>query len=165
MSSPRQLAPFALCRIVDRAPYSFDKLSLLRSTIGGGKTVPSWLDQTSINTNPFADSFGFHPDRDDSGTKISCEAHANSGGYHETSIKLPFNYRDAFHNYTIRHRHDGVSWWVDDRQVHELKDDITHPMKTSLILRTNRHGAMPTAIMEVAWFRFTPESTRRSDLN
>ena len=38
-------------------------------------------------------NFGFHPDRDDSGTKISCEAHGNSGGYHETSIKLKFNYR------------------------------------------------------------------------
>jgi len=31
-------------------------------------------------------------------------------------------------------------------------------MKTSLILRTNKHGAMPTAIMEVAHFRFTPEA-------
>ena len=103
-------------------------------------------------------NFGFHPDRDDSGTLISCEAHADTGGYLETRVKLSFNYRDGFHNYTIRHRHDGVTWLVDGKQVHELKARLTHPMKTSLILRTNRHGVMPDAVMEVAWFRFDPET-------
>ena len=34
-----------------------------------------------------------------SGTKISCEAHADTGGYKETHVKLKFNYRDAFHTY------------------------------------------------------------------
>jgi hypothetical protein len=42
-------------------------------------------------------NFGFHPDRDDSGTKISCEVHGNEGGYVEDSVKLKFNYRDGFH--------------------------------------------------------------------
>lgn len=31
-------------------------------------------------------------------------------------------------------------------------------MKTSLILRTNKHGAMPDAIMEIEYFKFTSEA-------
>lgn len=74
-------------------------------------------------------------------------------------MKLPFNYRDGFHTYTIRHRHDGIFWLVDGKMVHEAKGaKLTHPMKTSLILRTNKHGAMLDAIMELAWFRFEPEA-------
>ena len=104
-------------------------------------------------------SEGFHPDRDASGTKISCEAHADTGGYKETSVKLKFNYRDAFHLYTIRHRHDGIFWLIDGKPVHALEGvKLSHPMKTSLILRTNKHGAMPDAIMEIEYFRFTAEA-------
>jgi hypothetical protein len=36
-------------------------------------------------------NFGFHPDRDNHGTEVSCEHHDDSGGYHETSVKLGFN--------------------------------------------------------------------------
>jgi beta-glucanase (GH16 family) len=106
-------------------------------------------------------NFGFHPDRDASETKISCEAHADAGGYQETRVDLHFNYRDAFHDYTIRHRHDGIFWLVDGKQVHALKgtdSNLSYAMGTSLILRTNKHGTMPAAIMEVEYFRFTPEA-------
>ena len=98
----------------------------------------------------------FHPDRDASGTKISCEVHGNSGGYVEVSEKLKFNYRDDFHLYKIKWRKDSVTWEVDGRVVHTHKTSITHAMKTSLILRTNKHGAMPNAIMEIDYFRYTP---------
>ena len=33
-------------------------------------------------------NFGFHPDRDMNGTLVSCEHHADSGGYKEVSIDL-----------------------------------------------------------------------------
>ena len=99
---------------------------------------------------------GFHPDRDASGTKISLEHHADSGGYSETVKKLGFNYRDAFHDYKIQWRRSGVTWFIDGKIVHATKDKLSHAMKTSLILRTNRHGTMPNAIMEVAHFRYTP---------
>ena len=45
---------------------------------------------------------------------------------------------------------------VDGKVIHELNSELTHPMKTSIILRTNRHGAMPDAILEVAQFRYRP---------
>ena len=101
---------------------------------------------------------GFHPDRDDSGTKISIEHHADSGGYSEVVKKLGFNYRDGFHDYKIQWRRSGVTWFIDGEIVHATKDKLSHAMKTSLILRTNRHGAMPNAIMEVAYFKYTPAS-------
>ena len=40
-------------------------------------------------------------------------------------VKLPFNYRDAFHVYTIRHRHDGIFWLIDGKLIHELKGSTT----------------------------------------
>ena len=101
-------------------------------------------------------NFGFHPDRDDSGTKISCEAHADTGGYIETVKKIGFNYRDGFHNYTIQWRKKSVTWLIDGKVIHHIDKTLSHAMKTSLILRTNKHGAMPEAIMEVAHFRYTP---------
>ena len=73
-------------------------------------------------------------------------------------MKLGFNYRDDFHDYAIQHRHDGLTWLVDGHKVHSLKASLTHPMKTSIILRTNKHGAMRDAIMELAWVRFVPEA-------
>jgi hypothetical protein len=49
-----------------------------------------------------------------------------------------------------------VAWEIDGNVIHTHKTKITHAMKTSLILRTNKHGSMPDAIMEVAYFRYTP---------
>ena len=36
---------------------------------------------------------GFHPDRDNHGTEVSCEHHDDTGGYHETSVRK----RSSFH--------------------------------------------------------------------
>ena len=102
-------------------------------------------------------NFGFHPDRDEGGHKVSLELHADSGGYHEsTSADLGFNYRNAFHTYRIKHRPCDVSWWIDGRIQHVLKACLTKPMHTSFILRTNDKGAMPSTTMEFAYFKFKP---------
>ena len=101
-------------------------------------------------------NFGFHPDRDDGGRKVSLELHADTGGYHETSVDLGFNYREGFHTFRIKHRPCDVSWWVEGKCVHAVKECLTQPMHTSLILRTSKAGVLPSAEMEVASFSFTP---------
>ncbi len=101
-------------------------------------------------------NFGFHPDRDEGGHRVSLELHADSGGYHEASVDVGFNYREGFHTYRIKHRPCDVSWWVDGRCVHVMKECLTQPMHTSLILRTNQDGELPSAKMEFAAFNFTP---------
>ena len=63
-------------------------------------------------------NFGFHPDRDNHGTEVSCEHHDDSGGYHETNVKLGFNYRESFNTYVIRLRKDllnGLSGMASSR--------------------------------------------------
>lgn len=87
---------------------------------------------------------------------MTVELHADEGGYHEAVVELPFNYREAFHDYRIKHRPCDVSWWVDGKIVHVMKECLTQPMHTSLILRTNRPGAAPTAVMEFVEFEFEP---------
>eukprot|EP00927_Polykrikos_kofoidii_P073974 TRINITY_DN69979_c0_g1_i1.p1 TRINITY_DN69979_c0_g1~~TRINITY_DN69979_c0_g1_i1.p1 ORF type:complete len:279 (+),score=41.42 TRINITY_DN69979_c0_g1_i1:116-952(+) len=104
-------------------------------------------------------NFGFHPDRDTGGTKVSAELHADTGGYHETTVTLGFNYREAFHTYRIKHRPCDVSWWVDGKCVHVMDECLTHEMKTSIILRTNHKDEfMSQAKMELSYFKFTPFS-------
>merc|ERR1712070_278099 len=103
-------------------------------------------------------TFGFHPDRDEGGTRVSVEHHADTGGYKETNVKLGFNVREAFHTYLIKHRPCDVSWWVDGKCVHVTDDCLTHDMKTSIILRTNEDKAMDQAKMELSYFKFTPFS-------
>merc|ERR1712232_765754 len=103
-------------------------------------------------------NFGFHPDRDVGGTKVSVELHADTGGYKESTVSLGFNYRSAFHTYRIKHRPCDVSWWVDGKCVHVMDDCLTHDMHTSIILRTNKDKDMAKAKMELAYFKFTPYS-------
>merc|ERR1712194_77304 len=57
-------------------------------------------------------NFGFHPDRDNNGTQVSCEHHDDSGGYQETNVKLGFNYRESFNTYVINLRKDSITWQV-----------------------------------------------------
>ena len=40
--------------------------------------------------------------------------------------------------------------------MHVMKQSLTHHMHTSIILRTNKKGAMPRAQMELDYFKFTP---------
>ena len=88
--------------------------------------------------------------------KVSCELHADTGGYQESKIDLGFNYRLDFHTYRLKYRPGVVSWWVDGHCIHAMHHNLTHPMHTSLILRTNKRGAMPPALMEFAYFTYTP---------
>ena len=90
---------------------------------------------------------------------MSVELHADTGGYHEARVSLGFNYRTHFHNYRIKYRPCDVSWWVDGRAVHVMKECLTQPMHTSLILRTNKPGTMPAVVMEFGSFEFKPYTT------
>ena len=113
-------------------------------------------------------NFGFHPDRDNHGTEVSCEHHDDSGGYHETSVKLGFNYRESFNTYVIRLRKDSLTWLVGHgkqphiqlKTVHHATAKLTEPMDTRLILRTNFRdgdpGYMPATAWEISHFKFTP---------
>merc|ERR1712228_297981 len=65
-------------------------------------------------------NFGFHPDRDAGGHRVSLELHADTGGYQEVNAGLGFNVRDAFHTYRIKHRPCDVSWWVDGKCIHVM---------------------------------------------
>jgi len=78
--------------------------------------------------------------------------------YIATTYSLTHTYYcpEAFHDYRIKHRPCDVSWWVDGKIVHVMKECLTQPMHTSLILRTNRPGAAPTAVMEFVEFEFEP---------
>ena len=57
-------------------------------------------------------NFGFHPDRDNHGTEVSCEHHDDKGGYHESTVKLGFNYRESFNTFVIKLRKDSLTWQV-----------------------------------------------------
>lgn len=103
-------------------------------------------------------TMGFHPDRDAGGTKLSVELHADTGGYKEKNVTLGFNYRKAFHTYRIKHRPCDVSWWVDGKCVHVMDECLTHDMRTSIILRTNKDRSMSQVKMELGYFKFTPYS-------
>eukprot|EP00041_Stephanoeca_diplocostata_P008147 m.118021 g.118021 ORF g.118021 m.118021 type:complete len:258 (-) comp17196_c0_seq2:595-1368(-) len=106
-------------------------------------------------------NFGFHPDRDVNGTCVSCEHHADTGGYKTDIVNIGFNYREDFHTYVIRVRENSLEWLVDGRRVHNESARLTHPMHTSLILRTSFRegdpGVMPTAYFEIEYFRYTPD--------
>ena len=109
-------------------------------------------------------NFGFHPDRDEGGTHVSCEYHADSGGYHETNVALGVNYRKTFNTFTIKLRKGSITWMVNGKSVHEASAVLTEPMTTRLILRTNfKHmdppgdpGFLPAASFEISHFKFTP---------
>jgi beta-glucanase (GH16 family) len=101
-------------------------------------------------------NFGLHPDRDNNGTVISCESHADTGKYRETKVPLGFNYRAGFHTYILRLRPTYVEWIVDGKSVHKVEEKLSHTMHTSFILRTSKAGEMPTVIMEWKHFKFTP---------
>jgi len=101
-------------------------------------------------------NFGFHPDRDHGGRIVTAELHADTGGYHEAAVSLGFNYRAGFHTYRLKLRKGDVSWWVDGRCVHVMKEQLSHSMHTSIILRTNKPGKLQKAKLEVKYFRFKP---------
>lgn len=73
-------------------------------------------------------------------------------------MKLPFSgsVRDGFHTFRIKLRADDVSYWVDDVCIHAVDANVSHPMTTRLILRTNTNGSMPTVVFEYEYFKFTP---------
>jgi hypothetical protein len=113
-------------------------------------------------------NFGFHPDRDDHGTRVSCEHHDDSGGYHETSVNLGFNYRESFNTYQIELAKEGISWRVGHGQpphiemktIHHAAAKLSKAMGTRLIMRTNFRsgdpGYMPDHVWEIEHFKFTP---------
>jgi hypothetical protein len=57
-------------------------------------------------------NFGFHPDRDMNGTTVSAEHHDDTGGYHEKSVPIGFNYRMAFATFTITLKDGKIEWGV-----------------------------------------------------
>jgi hypothetical protein len=148
-----------------RAPYALngsggtcDKGIYAYFTAGFQKQDGKWNEM----------NFGFHPDRDNHGTEVSCEHHDDTGGYHETSVKLGFNYRESFNTYVIRLRKDSLTWLVGHgkgphielKTVHHATATLSVPMTTRLILRTNFRdgdpGYMPDTAFEVSHFKFTP---------
>ena len=100
--------------------------------------------------------------------RVSCEHHDDKGGYHETSVKLGFNYRESFNTYVIRLRKDSLTWLVGHgkephielKRLHHASATLSEPMTTRLILRTNFRdgdpGFMPDTAFEVSHFKFTP---------
>jgi len=139
-----------------RAPYTVD---------GNGKTcsdgIYAYFTAGYVNSNGKWNemNFGFHPDRDVGGTQVSCEHHDDTGGYHETSVDVNFNYRESFHTWVIKLRKGSIEWLVDGKTIHNAAATLTQKMTTRLILRTNFRagdpGSMPTAIFEIAYFKFT----------
>eukprot|EP00054_Salpingoeca_dolichothecata_P009035 m.51158 g.51158 ORF g.51158 m.51158 type:complete len:109 (+) comp18124_c0_seq2:506-832(+) len=106
-------------------------------------------------------NFGFRNDPRGHGEPshvVSCEYHANEGGYHEMYHDLGFNFRDDFHTYKIEHRPNSIKWLVDEKEVCSAAANLTHSMHTSLILRSNSQQSMPSAQAEYAYFKFTPWS-------
>ena len=118
-------------------------------------------------------NFGFHPDRDDHGTKVSCEHHDDSGGYHEQSVSLGFNYRESFATFAIELAKDSITWKVGHgtpphielRTIHHAEATLSQAMGTRLIFRTNFRqgdpGFMPDTVWEIEHFKFTPSSGSR----
>jgi len=110
-------------------------------------------------------NFGFHPDRDSNGTAVSCEHHDDTGGYHETTVALGFNYRASFNTFVIRCTEGKLAWLVAEgsgplKEVHSAAATLTEPMTTRLIYRTNFRdgdpGLMPDHSFEISHFSFTP---------
>eukprot|EP00040_Diaphanoeca_grandis_P033444 m.204886 g.204886 ORF g.204886 m.204886 type:complete len:266 (-) comp32903_c5_seq8:155-952(-) len=142
-----------------RAPYTAN---------GDGKTctdgIYAYFTAGYVNTGGVWNemNFGFHPDRDNNGTSVSCEHHDDTGGYKETSVDVGFNYRENFHTWVIKLRKDSLEWLVDGKTLHHTSAKLTQPMTTRLILRTNYRagdpGYMPTANFEIAHFKFTPSN-------
>ena len=79
-------------------------------TAGYGKTDGVWNEM----------NFGFHPDRDEGGTKVSCEHHDDTGGYKETSVDLGFNYRESFNTFVIKLRKGSLEWVSQNPQARAL---------------------------------------------
>lgn len=141
-----------------RAPYNIDGDN---SNISNGiyaYFTAGYGQQTGGVWNEI--NFGFHPDRDEGGTKVSCEHHDDTGGYHETSVALGFNYRESFNTYTAQVRKGTLAWLVNGKTIHSVNATLSKPMSTRLILRTNFRqgdpGYMPTASFEVTHYKFTP---------
>lgn len=117
----------------------------------------------------FRMNFGFHPDRDNNGTAVSCEHHDDTGGYHETTVDLGFNYRMSFSVFKISLRKGHIQWLVgQDKEapklIYEANATLTEPMTTRIILRTNFRdgdpGYLPDHVFEISHFRFVPVDTR-----
>ena len=145
-----------------RAPYT---LSGDGSTCAKGIYAYFTAGYTNTHGKWNEMNFGFHPDRDDGGTKVSCEHHDDTGGYHESSYQVGFNYRRTFATWIIRLRKEGITWLVKKdgaaaRTLHHASAKLTEPMHTSLIFRTNFRagdpGFMQPTAMEVSAFKFTP---------
>lgn len=154
-----------------RAPYAIN---------GSGGTCASgiyaYFTAGYINSDGKWDemNFGFHPDRDDHGTKVSCEHHDDTGGYHETSVALGFNYRESFNTYVIELAKDSITWKVGHgklphielKTIHTAKAKLSKAMGTRLIMRTNFRqgdpGFMPDTVWEIEHFKFTPTSGETS---
>lgn len=49
-----------------------------------------------------------------------------------------------------------ITWFIDDKQIHKVEKKVSHPMHTSIILRTNKPGVMSPAVMELSHFSYTP---------
>ena len=94
-------------------------------------------------------NFGFHPDRDNQGTEVSCEHHGDTGGYKEQNAKLGFNYRESFNTFVIKLRKDSVTWQVGHgspphiqlKTVFHAKAQLSKAMGTRLIMRECNNAA------------------------
>mmetsp|Transcript_8544 Transcript_8544/g.21996 ORF Transcript_8544/g.21996 Transcript_8544/m.21996 type:complete len:282 (+) Transcript_8544:15-860(+) len=112
-------------------------------------------------------NFGFHPDRDNGGTAVSCEHHDDTGSYHETTVPLGFNYRKTFATFKVIRTKDRIDWAVGKgdelpKTIHSVDAKLTEPMTTRLIFRTNFRdgdpGFMPDHVFEIAHFKFFPRT-------
>ena len=105
-------------------------------------------------------NFGFHPDRDQNGTHVSCEHHDDSGGYHETNVDLGFSYRTSFNTFAINLEKGRLTWLVNGRRIHSARGSWTEKMSTRIIMRTNFRdgdpGYMSTHAFEIEYYRFVP---------
>ena len=96
---------------------------------------------------------------------MSCEHHDDTGGYHETTVSLGFNYRANFNTFVIRCTKGKLAWLIAEgdgelKEVHSAAATLTVPMTTRLIFRTNFRngdpGLMPDHSFEISHFGFTP---------
>eukprot|EP00911_Craspedida_sp_UC1_P001777 UC1_evm2s1355 len=105
-------------------------------------------------------NFGFRNDARGHGKDshtVSCEYHGDEGGYHELYADLGFNFRSAFHTYTIERRPNSLTWKVDGRTVCQAKTRLSLAMRVSLILRTNSKKSLAGVAAEYSRFSFTPK--------
>ena len=105
-------------------------------------------------------NFGFHPDRDEGGYAVSCEHHDDTGGYHETTVKVGKNVRATFNTFAIKVSERKMEWSFNGKVVHSAEGKWTEPMTTRLIMRTNFRsgdpGVMPDHVFEINEYSFTP---------